>query len=1088
MRLPTGRRSRRRRWYRSTVRSLAHTWVAVLVLVAFPPASPAATASAPAWTISSTHYPTNFGESGAQPRYLLTVINAGGASTDGSAITITDTLPAGLTATSVNVPTVPTQVFTNLTSSCTTAPAQCTFSGSLPPGAPLQVEVDVQIEPSASGTVTNTANVSGGGAASATTTDPTTISSTPPAFGIQSFGAAFTNADGSPDTQAGSHPDALTTFFNLTTSHDVPIGVAKDIHVDLPPGVIGNPEAVPRCPQRLYPGCPPDTQIGIVLGSAEGGHVASALYNMVPPPGKTADFEFNAAGEDVQLISKVRTDGDYGISTVVDSLNGQHGPIQTYVTVWGVPADPSHDPLRLNPTTNSFGASTGLAPVPLLTMPASCGGPLTVSISIDTWQHPGQFSTATSTMPSGMSGCDQLPGFDPVLSVTPDVSQADTPSGYAIDLHMPLGGLLDPSGLAAPLLRDATVTLPAGVAVSPGEADGLGACPDSQTGIGTTGPPSCPDSSKLGTIEITTPLLADKLEGSIYLRQSSPPNFRLLLAASGDGVNLKLAGDAIADPATGQVRTTFDQNPQLPFSELRLQFNGGPRAPLVNPPTCGTFLTGSLFAAWSSPFTPDAALDSPLTIDQGCGQAGGFSPSLDAGVVNPVAGGSSAFTLTLSRESGQNVSGLDVILPPGLLAKLAGVPLCPDAQAAAGDCGTASQIGHATVAVGPGSSPLYIPQPGKAPTAVYLAGPYKGAPFSLVIKVPAQAGPFDLGTVTVRAALYIDPTDARVTVKSDPLPQILDGIPLEYRKINVTIDRAGFIQSPTSCNPMQVTADVNGAPLGGPVSVNSAGAGFTTARGLSARVSNRFQVGGCQELGFSPRLEMRLSGRGRTRSGDHPALTATLTQGLGQAHLRSARVALPLSLALDPGNSQHVCPYAVAQAVHGGPVGCPADTVVGEARAVTPLLDHPLAGRVYLVQGVRFNRQHQAIRTLPSLLVALRGQIALDLRAQSAVDGAGRLVTTFGSIPDAAVSKFTLTINGGPRGILVITGTGESICTAAQTALVRLGAQSGKIQRLRPKLAAPACGKGGRHGGRRRKHGARRGRAAMDARRVRRDR
>jgi hypothetical protein len=391
------------------------------------------------------------------------------------------------------------------------------------------------------------------------------------------------------------------------------------------------------------------------------------------------------------------------------------------------------------------------------------------------------------------------------------------------------------------------------------------------------------------------------------------------------------------------------------------------------------------------------------------------------------------------------------------VAKLAGIPLCPDAGAATGDCPAASQVGSTTVGTGFGSSPLFIPQAGKAPTAVYLAGPYKGAPYSLVIRVPAQAGPFDLGIVTVRAAIEIDPTTARVSVVSDPLPQIIQGIPLPYRDVRVTVDRPGFMRSPTSCDPMQVTADVTSAGESPQLSVDANQIGYSTTPGQTAHLVQRYQLADCSNLGFSPKLKIALSGRGRTHSGAHPNLTATLTQPAGQANIHSAQVALPLSLALDPGNSQHVCNYDVAQQVHGGPVPCPTSTVIGTATAQTPLLDRPLTGKVYLVQGIRFGKHGQRIHTLPTLLVPLRGQIALDLRATSSVNAAQQLVTTFNQIPDAAVTKFTLNITGGPRGVLVITGRGRTICNTPQTATADFAAQSGTANTQSDTLSTPCA-------------------------------
>jgi hypothetical protein len=359
-----------------------------------------------------------------------------------------------------------------------------------------------------------------------------------------------------------------------------------------------------------------------------------------------------------------------------------------------------------------------------------------------------------------------------------------------------------------------------------------------------------------------------------------------------------------------------------------------------------------------------------------------------------------------------------------------------------------------------------------------LGGPYKGAPYSLVIRVPAQAGPFDLGTVVVRAAIHLDPTTAQVTVTSDPLPQIIQGIPLPYRDVRVTVDRPGFMRSATSCNPTQVSADVTSAGATPQIALGAQSIGYAATAGPVAHLSGRYQLGGCAKLGFSPKLKIALTGKGRTRSGAHPNLTATLTQPGGQANIQSAKVALPLSLALDTNNSRNVCNYDVAQAVHGGAVGCPANTIIGHATALTPLLDRPLSGSVYLVQGIRFSKTGQRIHTLPSLLVPLRGQIALDLRASSAVNGAQQLVTTFATVPDAAVSKFTLQINGGRKGILVITGRGRTICGTSQVANADFGAQSGKANTQNDTLTTP-CPK--THHARAKKHRTRRG-----ARRVRR--
>ena len=559
-------------------------------------------------------------------------------------------------------------------------------------------------------------------------------------------------------------------------------------------------------------------------------------------------------------------------------------------------------------------------------------------------------------------------------------------------------------------------------------------------------------------MEVDTPLLATPLTGSVFLAQQTDNPFGSLLAlyivAQGDGVLVKLPGQVAADPQTGQLTATIDNNPQLPFSDFKLDFFGGPRAALATPDTCGTFTTTSSLTPWSGEAA--ATPSDSFTINTGC--VSGFSPTFSAGVQNAQAGAYSPFVLSFGRsDTDQELSQLSVTLPPGLLAKLAGVQECSEqalatissalgtgaAQLASPSCPAGSQVGTATVGAGPGSDPVFLTG------SAYLTGPYEGAPYGLAVVVPAVIGPFDLGTVVVRQALFVDPETTQVKVTSDPLPSIWHGIPLRIRRVDVALNRPDFIVNPTSCAPMQI-----GATLG-------------STSGASVPVSSRFQVGGCAALPFSPALHVALTGRHKTRSGDHPTMTATLSQGPGQANVSSAQVTLPLSLALDPRNSEHVCSYPVALAVHGGPVDCPADTIVGTASAVTPLLSQPLTGDVYLVQGIRFNSLHQQIRTLPTLLVPLRGQLALDLRASTSVDGAGRLVTTFATIPDAPVSSFTLTITGGRGGLLVITGRGRSICTKAQIATGSLGAQSGTSERVSDHISTP-CGKA--HRARRSRH------------------
>ncbi len=412
---------------------------------------------------------------------------------------------------------------------------------------------------------------------------------------------------------------------------------------------------------------------------------------------------------------------------------------------------------------------------------------------------------------------------------------------------------------------------------------------------------------------------------------------------------------------------------------------------------------------------------------------------MEAGLTNPVAGGSSPFVLRLTRPDGtQDLSGVDLTLPAGLLGRVGSVPQCPEAQAAAGSCDAASRVGTTTVGAGPGANPVYLPQAGKAPTAVYLAGPYKGAPFSLSIVVPAQAGPFDLGTVVVRAALFVDPLDGHVTVKADPLPTILKGIPLKLRDVRVAIDRDGFMVSPTSCAPKEIRGDL------------------TSASGATAALVSRFQVGDCASLALKPSLALTLSGKGETVDGKHPAISAKLTQAPGQSNLKKVRVALPLSLALDPDNANGLCEFADGSKVVPT---CPEASIVGSATARTPILSEPLTGPVYFVKNVRKDpKSGRDIRTLPKLVLPLVGQngVRLTLTGTSAVVD-DQLVTTFDQIPDAPVSSFELNINGGKGGILVVSGDKADICTSTQIADQQIDGQSNKAADADVSIQTPAC-------------------------------
>jgi hypothetical protein len=650
---------------------------------------------------------------------------------------------------------------------------------------------------------------------------------------------------------------------------------------------------------------------------------------------------------------------------------------------------------------------------------------------VQSWENPALNLEAESAL-APISDCQQVQ-FNPRITTQPSTSRAGSPSGYDVDLNLPQNP--DPHGIGTSDLREAVVTLPRGVQLSTAIADGLQDCSDAQLGLASAAPPQCPSAAKIGTAVVGTPSLPHPLTGAIYLGgpSSGPitgPPYRLLLAVEGEGVSIKLAGEVAVDPADGQITTTFRENPQLPFEDLRLHFNDGPRAPLVNPAGCGTYTTSYRLTPWSG--NASASGTGSFDIDQNCSAGSSFDPSLQAGTVNPVGGRFSPFVLRVTRPEGQqNLSSVEATLPEGLLAKLAGVPLCPDSAAASGSCPAAAQVGAVTVGTGAGSEPLFVPQPGKAPTAIYLAGPYKGAPYSLVFKVPAQAGPFDLGTVVVRDALKVNPVTTQVTAQSDPLPQILQGIPIEYRDLRAEIERRDFTLNPTSCEPMRVSSTIGGAA------------------GASAHPGSRFQVGDCAALSFAPKLALRVFGK--TRRNAKPRLRAVLTAKPGEANIARAQVNLPHSEFLEQRHIQTVCTREQFDAGTGHGTDCPAGSIYGHARAWTPLLDEPLQGPVYL---------RSSSHELPDLVAALDGQVDVELASKIDSGPNGGIRDTFEVVPDTPVSRFVLEMMGGKRGLLV---NSENLCSksAKTRAIVRFVGHNGKVRAFRPKVAN-GCRAGGR--------------------------
>lgn len=830
--------------------------------------------------------------------------------------------------------------------------------------------------------------------------------------------------------QAGAHSD-LTTSFTLKGESNEPNGLTRDIFVSLPPGLIGNPQRFPRCSIAQFgvkpeeSECPQDAQVGvgeITVGGGINGTRTEPIYNMYSPGGDVvARLGFFAVSYPIVVNIRVNP-VDYSLTAAVEGAPGAAQLMSASTTLWGVPASPVHNQLRLTPEEGREGKlppggrSSGQPEVPFLSNPTECGVQRQVTITAISYQAPDSPSSMSAPFP-GISGCEKL-DFSPSFSVIATNSEAAAPTGLDAVLKIPQDEA--PQDYATSTLKSAVVTLPEGFTINPSAGAGLAACSPEQLHVGTNQPADCPDASKLGAVELEVPALEHTLKGAIYQRKPELGHlFRFWLVSDEQGVHLKLPAEIQANPVTGQLSTVFagipalGGNPQVPFEELRLHIFGGPRAPLATPASCGTYQTHFEFAPWSG--RPATTGSTPVQVTGGCGK-GGFEPKLDAGTVSPRAGSFSPFVFTLTRQDGEaNPQTLAVHLPKGLLAKLGGVPRCDGAAAVSASCPEGSRIGSVTAAAGVGGSPLWIPQPGKAPTAVYLSGPYKGAPYSIIARVPAQAGPFDLGTVVNRAGIFVDPETATATIKTDPLPQILEGVPIAYRTVHVDIDRKGFTLNPTGCARKEVKATV------------------TAANGAVATPTDAFQATNCAKLGYKPKLKLRL--KGDTKRTGHPAVSAVLTQGKGQANTAKTTVILPPSEFIDQAHISNPCTR-----VQFDENKCPKLSILGHATARTPLLGKPLEGPVYF-------RSNGGARDLPDIVADLHGPIHVTLVGYvDAVTKKGseisRIRTRFANVPDAPVSEFTLRLFGGAkRGLLV---NSRDLCKHAQRARITLLAQNGR--------------------------------------------
>jgi hypothetical protein len=910
---------------------------------------------------------------------------------------------------------------------------------------------------------------------------PAHASSETGAFGIESVGVQALEEGGAPAVQAGSHPYSVSFSLSLAT-HPAPAGSAgsgrypdgdvKNLEATLPSGLIVNLQSVGRCTeeQLALEECPLASQVGVLTGES-GNNSANAIltggttpiYNVTPTspsvPGELG-IQISGTGIILHLIGGVRAGGDGAISAEVLGMSQFDKLDRATVTLWGDPSAASHDAQRVQCTHftdchNGFGVPrTGR---PFLTLPTSCpgegppsaAGESLYSVRAESWEEPDLWTPMVSSPLPAMTGCGQL-DFTPSIEVQPPASEpavADTPTGLSADLRFPQSEVV--GSPAQSTMREGVATLPAGLVVSPSTLNGLGACSEAQIGLASPAAPSCPDSSKIGSIEVVTPLLEHPLKGWVYLAQqgnggtgqgSNPFGslIALYLVVEGPGVLVKVPGEVQLNQSTGQLTVRFGRDPvtgfslpQLPYSQLKLNIFGGPRAALV-PSVCGSYTTTTTLTPYSAPASgPPASPQSGFAVGTGCG--GGFAPSFSAGTTSNQAGAYSPFVVTFARQdSEQELGAIQVKTPPGLLGSISHVPLCPEPQAAQGTCGAESEIGEVSSAVGAGPDPFDVTG-GHA----YLTGPYRGAPFGLSIVVPAEGGPFKLagtnglGDVVVRAAISIDPRTSALTITSEPMPRMLEGVPLQVKSVTVDVNRSDFMFNPTSCEPATISATVQ------------------SARGATANASAPFQASGCASLKFTPQFSVSTSGKTSRTGGtslDVKLSYPDAPQG-SEANVHSVKVELPKQLPARLTTLRKACVAAIFEA---NPASCPAASVVGVARATTPLLPVALSGPAYFVSygGAKF----------PELIIVLQGDgVRVDLHGETFISKARITSSTFNALPDVPVSTFELYLPEGQYSALTANG---NLCTSKSLAMpTSFVAQNGAQLKQSTQIAVSGCPK-----------------------------
>jgi hypothetical protein len=877
--------------------------------------------------------------------------------------------------------------------------------------------------------------------------------------------------------RAGAHDNWVTSF---DFAHDAAGHSDNDVRtitVNLPAGFNASDTAVPACSDEQllknagFEGfgaqCPQASQVGLVSfevanpfnenAGAGQAQITVPLYNMeVTSTGVAAELGFKTTVLTQILVVRVRP-GDLGLTITTPNITKVEARNIT-VTVWGLPAAHEHDAQRgercgingeLPPICeNEFGGpQEAHVPVkPFLSNPTSCGM-FTASIEADSWEEPNSFTKATDDEVGPIGECARVP-FDPTVEVLPSTRSAESPSGLNVSLVVPQSWE-NPFTLATANLKDTTLTLPEGMTINPGAGSGLGACSETQYEAETSSSPpgaGCPPESKIGSIEIETPLITEKIDGAVYVAtpyenpfpEPGHPGGSLLALyvvakEPARGIVIKAAGRIAPNPVTGQLTTTFQDTPQQPFSKFTLKFRPGATAPLVSPPACGSYTAQGALTPWSSELDePFVVASNVFEVSQGTHEgpcpSGGvppFKPQVISGTENNAGSAYSPFYLRIIREDGeQELTRFSTTLPPGLTGNLSGIPFCGEADiqhareqtgAEAEEhpaCPAASEIGHSLVGAGVGS--VLAQTPGK----IYLAGPYNGAPLSIVSITSAKVGPFDLGTVVIRFALNINPVTAQVEVsgaQSEAIPHILRGIVIHVREIRVYMSRAKFIINPTNCNPQNITDTIDGA-----------GANFADPADQDpVAVGTPFEATDCSSLQFKPAFQVSTSGK--TSKANGASLTAKLTvpAALGtQSNIKEVKVDLPKQLPSRLTTLQKAC---TAAQFNTNPAGCPTASNIGHAKAITPILPVPLEGPVYFVS--------HGGEAFPSLEIVLQGYgVTINLVASTFISKSGITSSTFHTVPDQPVTSFEITLPEGKFSALAANG---NLCSVTNTVTVK---------------------------------------------------